>query len=107
MALVSPHRALATAAFSIGTPLKLLSQLSPLTPGFKPRKTETKRIWSVSFAAMTETASKRHLAVKLVADIIIGGVTAIVLWQYWIINGGAMNQWKCESPLLVFLWYVS
>jgi hypothetical protein len=107
MALVSPHRAIATAAFSTGVPLRLLEQLSPLRPGFIGRQTETERTWLVSLAALTEKPSRRHLALKLAADAIIVGLAAIMLWRYWVINSGTMIQWKCESPLLVFLWYVS
>lgn len=107
-ALVSPHRAIATAAFSIGVPLSIFEGLRPLRwwrrRGRRISSRQLSRTWYISLGGITPRASYIHVLVKLLADGIILAALSVMLWQFWDINGTVAVQWKCEAPIMIICW---
>ncbi|MBE3045658.1 hypothetical protein IMZ48_24550 [Candidatus Bathyarchaeota archaeon] len=109
-ALISPHRAVATALFTVGAPAALLRQLKPVQRGRLPDDRTPnghERSWDIHVACITSMASYRHVATKLFADVCILSLAATMLHQAWRVNVSTVVPWKCECPLLVFLWPLS
>lgn len=106
-ALVSPHRALATALFTVGAPAVMLRQLKPVQRGrLQGDRTRDghERTWDIPIACITSKESHRHIAVKLVADMGILALAATMFYQAWLVNVSTVVPWKCECPLLIFIW---
>ncbi|KAH7317040.1 hypothetical protein B0I35DRAFT_434446 [Stachybotrys elegans] len=104
-ALISPHRGLATAAFTIGFPTSLFDRLRSVHHGPDNQRSNI-RTWNVIIPVIGNRPFY-HIATKLSMDIFIVGGAAGMLYYNWTINNAVLVLWKCESPLLVFLWPIS
>ena len=109
-ALISPHRAVATALFTVGAPAALLRQLKPVQRG-RLADSQTpnghERSWDIHMACITSKTSYRHVATKIFMDVSILVVAATMLRQAWRVNVSTVVPWKCECPLLLFIWPLS
>ncbi|KAM5349274.1 hypothetical protein ACJ41O_005781 [Fusarium nematophilum] len=101
LALVSPPRGVATAAFSVGVSPTVFTRLKPMGSG---PSSETERTWIIPLARVAQRWSVAHVLVKVVADIIIMALTGVMLWQNWTVKSAVLVQWLCESPFMVFTW---
>lgn len=105
LALVSPHRALATCCFSIGLPSGLFRQLRPLhtqLSNSNPREPRV-REWTIPVPSL---GAKRWLDMiaKLVVDVLILTLASIMLWRNWVVTSFTMVPWRCEYSWLLFAW---
>lgn len=112
MAIVSPHRALATCCFSIGLPSGLFRQLKPLLPRLGDRIDHEPRIREWVLYLPTSSSGKwqygwRNTLIRLLVDVGMLGLAAVMLWYSWKINGEIMVTWRCEYGLLLFMWPVA
>jgi hypothetical protein len=103
-ALMSPHRGILIAAFSVGIYTSIFRRLSPLdsTPDDAVEKT-----WVIKTARFTKQLSWRHLLCKLISDVVVLSLTRPMLWQNWIVNSAVLIQWLRESPIMVRMWPLS
>ncbi|KAI9784561.1 MAG: hypothetical protein M1839_001783 [Geoglossum umbratile] len=108
IALLSPHRALATCCFSIGLPSGLFRQLRPLHPQLSHSNPLEPRVreWVVALPSISPKRWK-HLLGKLVADFIIITFASIMLWRNWVVNSFTMVPWRCEYTWLLFGWPIA
>ncbi|KAF4945979.1 hypothetical protein FSARC_14305 [Fusarium sarcochroum] len=104
LALISPHRAVAIAAFGIGINPNAFERLRPLRHALGSTR---EIIWVVPLACLTEPWSWRHATGKIIADALILGMASVMLWRNWTVNSAVLVQWLCESPLMVFMWPVA
>lgn len=111
LAILSPHRALATCCFSIGLPSGLFRQLRPLTQGLAEKKEEepTVREWVFQVPKSSSRKKKarwRKALVRVSVDVTMVGLAAVMLWYNWKINTEIMITWRCEYGWLLFAWQV-
>lgn len=107
--LVAPHRAIATACFSIGLPKRLFSRLRPVRPhfwAFKGNEAERRMQWEVAIPLVSSDKRWVAIACRLAADLVIMSCVGIMLWRSWVINTWTMVSWKCETPMMQFAWLV-
>ncbi|OXV10961.1 hypothetical protein Egran_01278 [Elaphomyces granulatus] len=108
-ALLSPHRALATCCFTIGLPVTLFRQLRPLhqqlahSNPLEPRVRE----WTFNLSSLSPGNRKKHLFFKIVADMLVLALAAIMIWQNYGVNSYVMIPWRCNSTWLVLAWPVA
>jgi len=112
MAIVSPHRALATCCFSIGLPSGLFRQLKPLLPRLGDRIEHEAKLREWVFQLPTSSSDKwqygwRNTLIRSFVDAIILLLAALMLWYSWTVNIKIMITWRCEYGLLLFLWPMS
>jgi hypothetical protein len=99
-ALLSPHRAIATACFGIGLPSGLFRQL-------QARSTSRTREWKFSFPPKRTTTgwrNPRDAGMTLIADALVIGLTAVAIWFNYRVSSRVMITWRCEYGWLVFMW---
>lgn len=101
LALVSPLRGVATAAFSVGISPTVFTRLKPMRAG---SARDEEMVWEIQLARVARERSWLHVAAKIGADVLILLCTGIMLWQNWVVNSAVLVQWLCESPVLVFTW---
>jgi len=108
LALVSPHRALASCWFSMGLLSGLFRQLRPLHSQLSNPNPLQPRIreWTVPLPAPS-TGKWPNLLGKAMVDVIILALAGIMLWQNWVVNSFTMIPWRCEYTYLLFCWRVS
>jgi len=111
MAILSPHRALATCCFSIGLSSGLFRQLKPLLPRLGDKIEHEPKVREWVFQLPTSSSEKwqsgwRNTLVRLLIDVLMLGLAALMLWCSWKITTETMVSWRCEYGLLLFLWYV-
>jgi hypothetical protein len=106
MAILSPHRALATCCFTIGLPVTLFRQLRPLhqqlaqSNPLAPRKRE----WTFNLSNLSKGNPKKHFFFKIVADALIIALAGIMIWQNFGVNSYVMIPWHCDYTWLVLAW---
>jgi hypothetical protein len=107
LALISPHRALATCCFTIGLPSGLFRQLRPLhTQLSQPNPREPRmREWTIPLPSISER-KWHNITVKLCMDILIMSLASIMLWRNWVVSSFTMVSWRCDYSWLLFAWYV-
>jgi len=108
LALVSPHRALATCCFGIGIPKGLFRHVQPLYTQFSdanPLK-PTEREWVFPLPPAGSKGWHKSLA-KIAIDVVIITLASIMLWRNYIINSYTMVPWRCEFSLLLFAWPIA
>ena len=111
LALLSPHRALATCCFSIGLPAGLFRQLRPIGQGFSEKIDEAPREREWQFSIPTPEPGTRKFAwrnaiIRILIDACILILAGVMLWFNWRINTMTMVTWRCEYGWLLFAWYV-
>ena len=109
LAMLSPHRALATCCFSIGLPSGLFRQLRPLTNGLAEKIAEEPKVREWVFQVPHSVASKsragwRNGVVRAAVDAVIIGLASVMLWYNWKISTQIMITWRCEYGWLLFSW---
>ncbi|KAH9845060.1 hypothetical protein Tdes44962_MAKER06919 [Teratosphaeria destructans] len=105
LAIVAPHRAIATVCFGIGLPSSLFRQLKPVTHGLAQRIVEEplERKWVFQAPGGQEVGWKTVL-LRVLVDLVIMGLGAVMLWYNWKINSETMVTWRCEYGWLLFAW---
>lgn len=111
LALLSPHRALATCCFSISLPASLFRQLRPIGHGFSEKLDKAPRVREWQFRIPTPKPGSRKFAwrnaiIRILIDICILALAGLMLWFNWQINTRTMVTWRCEYGWLLFAWYV-
>lgn len=113
LALLSPHRALATCCFSIGLPSNgLFRQLKAIGHGFseKIEKEPRTRRWHFTLPAPRRNKARfgvRNAVVRALVDVIVVVLASVMLWYNWQVNTRTMVTWRCEYGWLLFAWYVT
>lgn len=109
LAILSPHRALATVCFGIGLPSGLFRQLRATSTSLidtKPNEPET-REWTfrlLSKVSATKRPWWRGAKFTLVVDAIILGLAAGAIWFNHRVSSRVMITWRCEYGSLVCMW---
>jgi hypothetical protein len=111
LALLSPHRALATCCFSISLPSGLFRQLRPNGQGFSEKIESAPREREWRFTVPTPELGKRKFAwrnaiFRVLIDVCILVLAGFMLWFNWQVNTRTMVTWRCEYGWLLFTWYV-
>ena len=101
LALISPLRGIATAAFTVGFSSGVFEKLKPM--GFISTK-KNPQTWHIPLAHIGHEWSWKHVFFKLLADVMIVTSAGIMLWQTWLVNSAVLVQWLCQSPLMIFTW---
>jgi hypothetical protein len=101
LALISPLRGIATAAFTVGFSSGVFERLKPM--GFISTE-DTEKTWNIPLAHLGHEWSWKHFCFKILADVIIVTSAGIMLWQTWLVNSAVLVQWLCQSPLMIFTW---
>lgn len=109
LAILSPHRALATVCFGIGLPSGLFRQLrangTSLTDT-KPNEPK-KREWRFRLPSK-DSASKRprwrDAGFTVGVDALVLGLAAVAIWFNYRVSSRVMITWRCEYGFLVFVW---
>jgi hypothetical protein len=109
LALLSPHRALATVCFGIGLPSGLFRQLratSTTLTDTKPDDPKT-REWKFHLPtrdSRTKRPRWRDAGLTLVVDILVLGLATVAVWFNYRVSSRVMITWRCEYGFLVFMW---
>jgi len=109
LALLSPHRALATVCFGIGLPSGLFRQLRATSTSLtdtKPNDPKT-REWKFCLppkVSATKRPRWRDAGLTLVVDALILALAAVAFWFNHRVSSRVMITWRCEYNFLVFMW---
>lgn len=114
LALVSPHRAVATCAFSIGLPSGLFRQLRPVIKRLSDRDSDAPKVrkWTLYLPMATGTAGAgkgfwMSFATIVAVDVVTLALAGVMLWYNWRVTNATMVTWRCEYGWLLFCWLVS
>lgn len=104
--LISPHRALATALFTVGTPAAMLQKLKPVQRGLltgdgDPNSYE--RTWVIPIACITKGSHTLTWRSSWQRTLASSSLSATMLYGTWTVNVSTVVPWKCECPLGGFL----
>jgi hypothetical protein len=109
LALLSPHRALATVCFGIGLPSGLFRQLRATSTSLtdtKPNDPKT-REWRFRLPSKTSATKRprwRNAGLTVFVDTIVLGLAAVAIWFNYRVSSRVMITWRCEYGFLVFMW---
>ncbi|KAH6637194.1 hypothetical protein F5144DRAFT_569883 [Chaetomium tenue] len=106
--LISPHRALAMACFSIGLPQQMFSKLRPVLPGFwklEGKEANRTRVLEIPVPIPTKRPFL-PFASRVFTDFVVLACAGVMLWRTWAVSSWVMVPWKCESSILQFAWPV-
>ena len=109
LALLSPHRALATVCFGIGLPSGLFRQLRATSTSLTDTKPNepTKREWRFrlpSKASASKRPQWRDAGFTVAVDALVLGLAAVAIWFNYRVSSRVMITWRCEYGFLVFMW---
>jgi hypothetical protein len=91
LALISPVRGIATAAFGLGLSQNAFRRLGPV--GIVSGDEGLERTWAVGFARVGRgPPSWRQVLFKIAADVFIVGLTSTMLWLSWTVNSAVVVQ---------------
>lgn len=109
LAILSPHRALATVCFGIGLPSGLFRQLRATSTSLadtKPNEPKTRewRFRLPSKASASKRPRWRDAGFTVVVDALVLGLAAVAIWFNYRVSSRVMITWRCEYGFLVFMW---
>lgn len=109
LALLSPHRALATVCFGIGLPSGLFRQLRATGTSLTDTKPDEpkKREWRFRLPSEASAAKRpwwRGSGFTVAVDAVVLGLAAVAIWFNYRVSSRVMITWRCEYGFLIFMW---